>query len=613
MSRRSLIGVLVFVLCLPVLTVAWLGFRLMEQDRALEKQRLAEGRELAAGEAVRRLTALVSDPALLARNPGEGALLARFPNPQLLFRRTVPAPSEAADGVFREGETLEFGQNDPVAASAIYARQARDRDPAILSGALYRLGRSLHKAGRTDEALEAYGKLARMDYASAGGWPAPVSAHWSRCRILETTGRSDELRREATRLRDMLISGRHPMSRASYASFADDAAKWSGQPRPNELERLTDAVLSVESGISDGSRPPVGRAMLRADAQPVTVVWGSSGGRLSIFAAGQDFVERHWLSQTGPGVWLRDERGADLGRASSGAAAIRYAAETQLPWNVAAAPPAGNGELGARRRLLMILLAAVGLFTLTGAYIVFRALQREFALARMQEDFVAAVSHEFRTPLTTLRQITESLEDGRVNSEDKRSSNYRSLSRATQRLHRLVEDVLDFRRMQSGAMDYRRARINTREFTARIATDFLHEVEDRGFSVTASPGPEATVVADREALSRALWNLLDNAVKYSGEARSVELSAEVRGRRVEWKVRDHGIGIPADELRLVFQRFFRGAAARSAGIRGTGIGLAMVEQIAAAHGGRVSVESEPGSGSVFTLSIPCEEAACSES
>jgi signal transduction histidine kinase len=593
--------------------VAWLGFRLIEQDRALEKQRLAESRELAAGEAVRRLTALVSDPALLARNPEEGALLARFPNPRLLFRRTVQASPEAADTAFREGEALEFGQNDPIAAAAIYARQARDRNPAILSGALYRLGRSLHKAGRTGEALEAYGRLARMDNASAGGWPAPVSALWSRCRILETAGRLDELRREATRLRDLLISGRHPMSRASYASFADDAARWSGRPRPHELERLTDAILSIESGVSDGSRPPVGRTMLRIDAQPVTVVWGPSGGTIAVFAAGREFVERQWLSQAGPGVWLRDDHGADLGRASPGAAAIRYAAETQLPWNVVAAPLASSGELDARRRLLMILLAAVGLFTLTGAYFVFRALQREFALARMQEDFVAAVSHEFRTPLTTLRQITESLEDGRVNSEDKRSSYYRSLSRATQRLHRLVEDVLDFRRMQSGAMDYRRACINTREFTARIAADFQHEVEDRGFTVAAAPGPEATVMGDREALSRALWNLLDNAVKYSGEARSVELSTELRGNRVEWRVRDQGIGIPAAERRLVFQRFFRGDAARSAGIRGTGIGLAMVQQIAAAHGGSVSVESEPGAGSVFTLSIPCEEAVCSES
>ncbi len=613
MSLRSLIGVLVFVLCVLVFTVAWLGFRLIAQDRDLERQRLAESREITAEEAVRKLTAFVTDPALLTRDARDGALLARFPNPQLLFRRTVTTLPEAAPAAFQKGESLEFAQNDDASAVAVYQVQAKDRDPLILSGALHRLGRSLNKLGRIDDALSVFDKLARMDGATVSGWPAPVSALWSRCRILESAGRVAELKSEATRLRDLLNAGRYAMTRASYVSFADDAARWSGQARPTELERFTDAILQIESDIHAAARPADGRALLSVEGQPVTTIWASSRAGLSVFAASQSYILRQWLSQTSPGVWLRDERGADLTAAAPGVPVIRYAAETKLPWNIAVAPPASNGELANRRRLLLILLAAVGLFTLTGAYIVFRALQRELVLARMQKDFVAAVSHEFRTPLTTLRQLTESLEDGRVASEDKRAASYRSLSRATQRLHRLVEDLLDFRRLESGALDYRRTRINTREFTARLATEFQHEVEDRGFKVVAAPGPEATVLADPEALSRAIWNLLDNAVKYSGEARSVELSAKLRGRLVEWCVRDQGIGIPAAERHTVFERFFRGDAARRAGIRGTGIGLAMVQQIAAAHGGEVSVESELGAGSAFTLSIPWEEAPCSES
>jgi signal transduction histidine kinase len=610
MSRGSIIGVLGVVLCVPAVTVAWLAVRLLEQDRALESQRAAERREQASANAVQKLSSILSNPSLLLQTPREGALLAVLPGSDLLYRNRVEVPPEPPSSIFAEAEVLEFQPGSAATAAEKYRKLASSPDSAIRAAALMRLGRSLRKLGRTDDALQAYDALARMESAVAGDWPAPLAARWSRCQLLESAGRSGELRQEALVLRELLLSGRHAISRPSYMGFAHDVAQWTDTARPVIREALTEAVLQLEIDLHERKRPASGRGLVRAGGLPLTLVWEQRPASLAVFAATPEFVEREWIPQTGGGVSLRDDSGQDITAPASGQAVVRYPVETHLPWAVVAAAPDSKGEFAGRRRLLLILLAAVGLFTVCGAFIVVKVLRRELALGRLQQEFVAAVSHEFRTPLTTLRQITEALEDGRVVNEQRRVAYYHSLSRATQRLQRLVEDLLDFRRMQSGAVEYRPARINARELTDQIAGDFQRDVKDRGFEVAASVAPDVWVLADREAVGRALWNLLDNAVKYSAESRRIELQAERRDRFFVWSVKDYGIGIPSSERAMVFHRFYRGDEARRTGIRGTGIGLAMVEQIVRAHGGSVGVTSEPGAGSVFTISIPVDTREC---
>jgi signal transduction histidine kinase len=250
--------------------------------------------------------------------------------------------------------------------------------------------------------------------------------------------------------------------------------------------------------------------------------------------------------------------------------------------------------------VLALLLAA-------GALFIGRAITRELEVARMQSDFVAAVSHEFRTPLSSVCHISEMLVDGRVADDERRGRLYGTLQRESERLRRLVEGLLDVARMDAGGREYRLERLEPSPFLQALGGEFEADVAaaESNARVQIDVAPHLPAVrADREALGRALWNLLDNAVKYSPDSPHVQLTARAAGQSVEVAVKDQGLGISPNEQARIFQKFARGSAAAATGVKGTGLGLSMVRQIVEAHGGTVRVESRSGEGTTFTITLP---------
>jgi signal transduction histidine kinase len=292
---------------------------------------------------------------------------------------------------------------------------------------------------------------------------------------------------------------------------------------------------------------------------------------------------------------------------------VRTAAVTRLPWTLHVtgtdAVDAASAVAG-RPRLLLAGLSILTVLLVLSSYSIVRAMPKELAVARQQSDFVASVSHEFRSPLTSLRQLSSMLLQGRLASEEQRQRSYEFLADETGRLERLIEGLLDFGLMEAGEAHYRFEDVDAGDLVRDLVAAFQRTVTAQGYQVELSlPSAGYRIRADRDALGRAIWNLLDNAVKYSPEHHMVWVDATPQDTRLGITVRDQGMGIPPGEQRAIFGKFVRGASSREAGVKGTGLGLAMVKHIVAAHHGEVQLQSVEGEGSQFTILIPLEKEA----
>jgi signal transduction histidine kinase len=219
-------------------------------------------------------------------------------------------------------------------------------------------------------------------------------------------------------------------------------------------------------------------------------------------------------------------------------------------------------------------------------------------VARLKGEFVSTVSHEFRSPLTAIQQLSELLLRERVPTEQKRREYYGLISRESGRLSRLVENLLDFSRIEEGRKQYQFDRLETAVWLRETVSGF-----DKGNVTLAIPAELPAIMADRNALASVVGNLLDNAVKYSPPGAPVICEAEADAREVTIRVRDNGFGIAAEDRDHVFEKFYRGRGEISRQVKGTGVGLALVRQIVEAHGGIVDFESCAGEGTVFRIRL----------
>jgi signal transduction histidine kinase len=352
-------------------------------------------------------------------------------------------------------------------------------------------------------------------------------------------------------------------------------------------------------------------ALLRAPNALVTTAIGSTGAQVAHVwtISNVRALLEHLLADPGPwsdvGVAIVEE-----GTVPSGAVPATLPLTRTSNWRVSTFPKSGSVETLASReviRFAALLVLIVGT-VVTVMVLAARSVARELALSRTRADFVASVSHELKTPLALIRMFAESLREGWVN-EDKRADYYEVITRESERLTGLINNVLDFSRMESGTRTYQRATADLCEILRGLLDRYVYHLKAANIDLIREV-PERPVYAfvDSEAIEQVLVNLLSNAVKYMGAAerqpRYVRASLTTTGNQAVIQIADSGIGISNEARVHMFERFWRADDERVRAVAGSGLGLTLVKHIVEAHDGTIDVESKLDRGTCFAVKLP---------
>lgn len=253
---------------------------------------------------------------------------------------------------------------------------------------------------------------------------------------------------------------------------------------------------------------------------------------------------------------------------------------------------------------LTLLLLLMGFLIIAGL-LIFRNVKRELGLAQKKADFVSNVSHELRTPLALISMFAETLEMGRVKSDEKRQEYYQIMQKETSRLTGIVNKVLTFSQIESGKKQFRHDALEMNDIVSEVLSNYEFHLHSKGFSHEVMlSDTKLPLEGDKEALAEVIINLLDNAIKYTRDEKFIRVSTRRLNGSAQLVVEDHGIGIPKKDQQQIFEKFFRVSVGDLAQSKGTGLGLSLVKQIISEHKGAIEVDSEVGKGSTFTVTIP---------
>jgi signal transduction histidine kinase len=526
----------------PVGAFLWMGIDTLEQQRALlaaQKRAQLDLRIAAATEtAARAAFADATHPMVAHRFEMEAGELVR-PALRSPLRQEPPA-------AYGEAYRYEaMGDYD----AALRSFQTLTRDSAPPGLALFGVARTLDKLGRKEEARAAWQRLAR-DFADERDLSNRPFGIVAAIEAGDTDG-----------LFEAIGNGRWDLSEDQADFFLEQLAP--GRPSPLR-DRFTFARY-----LREHFNPPAKLTtaeVFSQDMGPFRVFYKSDGDERVVGFAANDY----WLAAMRSGI------AQDLDVEGTAGGDVRLYA-------------------GSVAMVLVVLSA--------GVVLLLRDVSREARTNRMRAELVSGISHELKTPITLVRLYSETLLRQSGFSDEERLGFYRIIARESTRLGRLIDQVLTFSRVDRGGQSYHLEPADLAPVVSGVVDDYREYLEHLGFCLRQQvPESLPPVRFDGTAISQALLNLLDNAVKYSGKSRHIGVRVAVQDAQVAVEVEDHGVGIAPEDQDRIFERFYR--VPNGSGKGGYGLGLFLVRHIMEAHGGRAEVESAPGQGSRFRLVLP---------
>lgn len=624
--RKRRIFLLLSAILIPTAVVIVLVVRLVAQETELSERRTAETRREALDQLRRELSArlqairvgevnrLIGDSGSQLPPDSPIVFVASFEQDRMVLpweenREYIPPRAEVLK-YQAQGEGLEFRANDPPAAATAYKRALEiARTPSEKCEARLRLARAYDKAGMSQDAEHADHIMLQECDAVPDTDGVSLSLYAAQ-RLLATKpqGQVDPdaenyLVRKASSRR-----WRQPNEAYMLQSLLKTIAPPDGPSAPSikaSLQRLSAEIHDMEqmTALAQGIHDYLGKIQRAFRSAPGDLSWIGYG-------------DEPWLiTMVSPESFAAPVVIAVSSRKVVPSEVTLHARE------VPQAIPLGDGFVDLRAEwpadhfssprempgfiyastLILILGAA-----LLAAYLVLRDVHREMQTAEMRSHFVASVSHELKTPLTAIQAGAETLLLDRADRETTREYLNTILSESA-RLSRLVDNVLDFSRIEQGRKIYQMQSTCLAEIVRAATKAMEYPLSQLGFTLTISADDTPpTLVADADALKQALLNLIGNAMKYSGEARRIDIRLGSRDGEAFVDVVDHGIGISREDQTRIFEKFHRVRSADTEGIAGTGLGLALALHIVEAHKGRIEVSSDVGHGSTFSVLIPLQ-------